>query len=48
MMTIEEYIRYRFIRNNHSKYLKYFEEWYTNITKEQLQYFIEEKKRLKL
>ena len=37
--VLYEYLRQRFFRNNHSKYLKYFEEWVNKITSEQIYYF---------
>ena len=47
-MTVSEYLRFRFMRNNHNKYIKYMQEWIDNITKDQLSYFIKEKERLGL
>ena len=47
-MTINEYLRQRFNRNNHNKYLKYCDEWISNITNTQLEYFKREKERLGL
>ena len=44
---MKEYLIQRFLRNNHNKYHKYCKEWAENVTPEQIQYFIEEKKRLK-
>lgn len=34
-----EYLEQRFRRNNHSKYLKYFDEWISNISENQIHYF---------
>ena len=45
---MKEYLIQRFLRNNHNKYHKYCKEWVENVTPEQIQYFIEEKKRLNL
>lgn len=47
-MTIDEYLVYRFRKNNHNKYLKYMQEWINGITKTQLDYFKKEKERLNL
>lgn len=47
-MTIDEYLIYRFRTNNHNKYLKYCEEWISNVTSTQLEYFKLEKERLGL
>lgn len=48
MMTesMNKYLIWRFNVNNHSKYRKYCTEWIDNLTKNQIQYFIEERKRL--
>ena len=43
---LETYIQWRFVRNNINKYRKYYEEWRSGVTPEQLQYFGEEMKRL--
>lgn len=43
---IKEYLTQRFLKNNHTKYYKYCNEWIDNVTKEQLNYFIKEKDRL--
>lgn len=40
------YLTYRFNTNNHNKYRKYCNEWIKNITKEQMDYFYEEARRL--
>ena len=40
-----DYLRERFIRNNHPKYHKYCEEWVLGVTKTQLHYFVEEAHR---
>ena len=34
-----EYLEQRFKRNNHPKYLKYFDEWVSNISETQIHYF---------
>lgn len=47
-MSLDEYLIYRFKRNNHNKYLKYMNDWISNITENQLQYFKLEKERLGL
>ena len=47
-MSLDSYLIYRFKTNNHNKYLKYINDWITNITKNQLQYFRLEKERLGL
>jgi hypothetical protein len=41
-----EYLRTRFYQSNISKYRKYFEEWVSNLTDTQIEYF--EIERLKL
>ena len=48
MMTedIKKYLIWRFNVNNHTKYRKYCLEWMNSLTKDQISYFIEEKKRL--
>lgn len=46
--TIKEYLIQRFIRHNHNKYRKYCNEWIDNVTEDQINYFIEEKRRLNL
>ena len=33
------YLRERFRTSNHSKYLKYFDEWVSNISENQIHYF---------
>ncbi len=45
---MKSYLFQRFMRNNHSKYLHYYQEWIDNVTDTQLQYFILEKERLGL
>jgi hypothetical protein len=45
---MNEYLTQRFIKNNHPKYYKYCNEWIQNLTKEQISYFSEERKRLNL
>lgn len=47
-MSLDSYLIYRFKINNHNKYLKYMNDWITNITENQLQYFRLEKERLGL
>ena len=44
--VVNEYIRQRFMNNNHAKYKHYCYEWMQNITDSQYRYFIEEMKRL--
>lgn len=43
---IREYLTQRFLRNNHTKYYKYCNDWIDNVTEEQLNYFIKEKDKL--
>lgn len=43
-----EYLRHRFLKNNHPKYHKYCDEWIANTTEEQCAYFHIEMKRLGL
>lgn len=43
---MKEYLIKRFIRNNHNKYVKYAEEWVSNLTENQIAYFRLEKERL--
>lgn len=45
---IKAYLTQRFLKNNHNKYYKYCNKWIQNVTIDQLNYFIEEKKRLNL
>lgn len=33
---LEEYLRRMFYRDNHPKYRKYFEEWFNNLTPNQI------------
>lgn len=47
-MSIDTYLVHRFKYNNHNKYLKYMNDWISNITENQLQYFRLEKERLGL
>lgn len=47
-MLFEEYLRYRFLRNNHNKYAKYVQEWIDNLLPEQLEYLKLEQTRLAL
>lgn len=42
---MKEYLLQRFYRNNHNKYKKYAEEWVSNLTQDQLAYFVLEKNR---
>lgn len=42
------YLTQRFLKNNHTKYYKYCNEWISNVTYDQINYFIEERKRLNL
>lgn len=41
-----DYLRDRFYKNNHTKYRKYFDEWISNITENQLFYY--EKERISI
>lgn len=41
-----DYLRERFLRNNHPKYHKYCDEWMCGVTADQLRYFIEERRRI--
>lgn len=43
---MKAYLVQRFLRNNHSKYAKYVNEWVGNLTEDQLAYFKLEKERL--
>lgn len=43
---LHDYLAERFRRNNHPKYHKYCEEWISQTTIEQLQYFEQEKRRI--
>lgn len=43
---LHDYMAERFRRNNHPKYHKYCEEWISQTTIEQLQYFEQEKRRI--
>lgn len=43
---LKEYLKARFLRNNHNKYAKYCEEWINGITEDQVLYFLQEQKRL--
>ena len=36
---VKEYLKNDFEWNNHKKYRKYFDEWYSNLTENQLLYF---------
>lgn len=36
---LSEWLEYRFYRDNHLKYIKYFKEWVTNITQNQIDGF---------
>lgn len=40
--SIKPYLQNRFNRDNHDKYLKYFEEWFLNLTDNQVYYFIKD------
>jgi len=39
---LEKYLQFRFYRNNHSKYRKYYDMWRKNVTENQLIYFEKE------
>ena len=43
---MKEYLKWRFCDHLQNKYRMYFEEWFENITEEQMMYFKEEKERL--
>lgn len=45
---MKSYLFQRFMRNNHSKYTHYYQEWIDNVTQDQVNYFKLEKKRLNL
>ena len=47
-MTINAYLMYRFLHNNHTKYHKYVYEWIENLTENQISYFKKEKLHLGL
>lgn len=36
---LKEYLKKDFDWNNHKKYRKYFDEWYSNLTENQLLYY---------
>ena len=47
MTTIDKtYLEWRFRTNNIPKYLKYMEEWISNLTPEQINYFRKERLHL--
>lgn len=43
---MNEYLVQRFLNNNHPKYYKYCNLWIDRLTKDQINYFIEERRRL--
>ena len=45
---METYLQLRFYKDNIKKYHKYFKEWFSNLTKNQLYYFEIDFKRNKL
>lgn len=45
---MKSYLFQRFMRNNHSKYTHYYQEWIDNVTQDQVNYFKLEKQRLNL
>ena len=45
-MIIQDYLKMRFLKNNHPKYHKYMNEWINNITDIQLYYFKKEMNKL--
>lgn len=48
MTELKTYLKYRFYEDNHTKYVKYFEEWFSNLTDNQKYYFfIDYQKSLK-
>ena len=40
VMGLNEYIRQDFYRSNMDKYRKYFEEWYKNLTDNQIEFWV--------
>lgn len=36
---LKEYLKKEFDWNNHKKYRKYFDEWYSNLTENQILYY---------
>lgn len=44
---LKNYLEWRFMKNNHPKYLKYCELWIRNLRFSQLQYFEKEMVKLK-
>ena len=43
---LEKYLLFRFKTNNHNRYHRYYEEWLSGVTKEQLEYFEKEMYKL--
>lgn len=41
-----QYLKERFFKNNHAKYRKYCEEWVTNLTETQIEYFERERNNI--
>jgi hypothetical protein len=42
MVDLRDYLHKEWKMRNHPKYLKYFEEWFKNITENQIYYFTKE------
>ena len=43
---MKDYLRWRFCSRVPSRYIKYFDEWITGVTNEQMAYFEKERERL--
>lgn len=46
MELLKTWLKERWRFDNHHKYQKYFEEWFENITENQIQYFIKQKQNI--
>lgn len=46
MKNLKQWLKEQWKRDNHVKYQKYFEEWFQNITENQIQYFIKQKENI--
>lgn len=44
--VMKDYLRWRFCSHLQTKYIKYFDEWVTGITSQQMAYFEKERERL--
>lgn len=42
---LEQYLREEWYKNNMPKYYKYFEEWFNNLTNNQIFYFTQSKNK---